>query len=308
MTELEKTARAILIKCVKVQKGESVLIITDKPFQDLARALYEMAHKLRTEVMLVEIWPRKTFSQEPPVAIAEAMKTADAVILATHIPLSNTKARREACQKGARILAISGTQQGAISVNRLRIAERSKKLADIFTIGRTLNLTTPAGTELIMSIAKVKGQADTGLVHHKGEFAYWPGGEAYLSPVAGQTQGTLIIDGTLSLTGKIQHLITCEVKDGYVIKISGREEAEKLRTFLKPFGKAARTIAELGLGTNDALKLKGLIWEDCKVMGTARLSLGEGSGRIANCVTGILLKPTVTIDGKVIVKGGKLVI
>jgi leucyl aminopeptidase (aminopeptidase T) len=48
------------------------------------------------------------FLEEPPVAVAEAMKSVDVVICITQNSLTHTKAKKEAAEKGARIATIPG--------------------------------------------------------------------------------------------------------------------------------------------------------------------------------------------------------
>ena len=78
-------------------------------------------------------------------------------------------------------------------------------------------------------------------------------------------------------------------------------------------GKGARNIAEFGIGTNDSAKLSGVLLEDEKVMGTVHLALGNnitmgGTFNVPIHLDGIIKKPTVYLDGKLLMKSGKLLI
>ncbi|MCB0315156.1 MAG: aminopeptidase, partial [Calditrichaeota bacterium] len=71
--------------------------------------------------------------------------------------------------------------------------------------------------------------------------------------------------------------------------------------------------AELGVGTNHMAEIKGTVLEDEKVLGTVHLALGNNISMGGTCnigfhVDGILLKPTLTIDGEVILKDGRMMI
>jgi len=79
---------------------------------------------------------------------------------------------------------------------------------------------------------------------------------------------------------------------------------------LNEYGKLACNIAELGIGTNDQAILSGRVLEDEKVMGTVHIALGNNFGFGGTCqvpmhLDGILLSPTLTIDGQVVIKDGK---
>jgi len=78
-------------------------------------------------------------------------------------------------------------------------------------------------------------------------------------------------------------------------------------------GQAGRNIAELGIGTNDQAKITGLILEDEKVMGTVHIALGDnmsmgGTVSVQSHLDGLIKKPTVYLDGRVIMEKGNLLI
>jgi len=78
-------------------------------------------------------------------------------------------------------------------------------------------------------------------------------------------------------------------------------------------GPNGRNLAELGIGTNDRAKITGNVLEDEKVMGTIHLAFGDNStfgGKVKVDVhlDGLVLKPTVEVDGKEIMKNGRLML
>jgi leucyl aminopeptidase (aminopeptidase T) len=80
---------------------------------------------------------------------------------------------------------------------------------------------------------------------------------------------------------------------------------------LQPMGKMAFNIAELGIGTNDQAIVTGAILEDEKVMGTVHIALGNNISMGGTCdvgihLDGVILAPTVSVDGKLIMERGKL--
>lgn len=317
MTRLERAARVAVRDCMAVKRGETVLVITDEPLREIGYLLWREAKKLASEAILTEIIPRKSHGQEPPQAVGSLMKQVHAVLIPTSKSLSHTKARREACKNGTRIATLPGitpeTMERTLNANYKKIAEKSRKLADILTIGRKIHLTTPAGTDLVMSIEKVKGRADTGLVHQPGDFSNLPAGEACLAPVEGKSEGVIIVDGAIGTSGKLKNPIKMIVRSGSVTKIFGGNETQHIRSLIKPFGKKARTVAEIGIGTNDRAKLCGNILEDEKVIGTVHIALGDntslgGTVSVPIHIDGILLKPTLSIDGRKILERGKFLV
>ena len=77
--------------------------------------------------------------------------------------------------------------------------------------------------------------------------------------------------------------------------------------------KNAFNIAELGIGTNPAAKITGHVLEDEKVRGTCHIALGNNVfyGAKINVplhLDGIIKKPTIYLDSRMIMENGKLLI
>jgi aminopeptidase len=189
------------------------------------------------------------------------------------------------------------------------IAQRSIKVAGIVSQGKIAKVTTPAGTDIILKIEGRECHADTGLVHKPGDFSNLPAGEAYIAPVEGTANGVIMVDG--SMVGKVKKPIKIVVKNGMAVEISGDQAAKELEKMIEPFGPPARNVAELGIGTNHKAKIVGSVLEDEKVMGTVHMALGDnqsmgGTVSVPSHLDGILLKPTLWIDDKIIMQDGVL--
>lgn len=312
MLKLEKITRTILTKCLQLQKEECCLIVADENRRQFGQMLHKVVHQFGAYPVYIEVVSPKRYGYEPPRAITEAMKQADAVVIATEFPINHKQARTTGNK--TRILSLSTVDPDTICrmicANYERINERTKKLADIFTIGKRIKLTTPAGTNLTMSISSVKGKVNTGIACQKGQFSSLPGGEAYTPPVSGTTQGKVVIDMSLDFIGKLTTPITLVVKNGTIAKISGKHEADKLRKLIKPFGQNARKLVGIGVGTNDKAKPGISIGEDKKVIGAVHITFGNNiaydkSGRRPARIDGVLRNSTLVIDGMVIIENGK---
>lgn len=82
---------------------------------------------------------------------------------------------------------------------------------------------------------------------------------------------------------------------------------------MEPHGSLAFNVAELGIGTNDRARITGNVLEDEKAIGTAHIAFGDnksmgGTVRVASHLDGVILSPTVLIDGKPVLEGGELVL
>ncbi|MDI7246685.1 MAG: aminopeptidase [Bacillota bacterium] len=298
-----------------VAPGESVLVVTDEKLREIGYALWDQARSLGAEAMLVEMMPRARNGEEPPAPIAAIMKAVDVVLAPTSKSLSHTAARREACAAGARIATLPGitpeSMVRTLSADYSRIAGVSRRVAGILTSGRTARVTSPSGTDITMSIEGREGHPDTGIYRLPGDFGNLPAGEAYIAPVEGSASGVIVVDGAMAGPGVLEDHITMRVEDGYVTEISGGRAARSLEDAIAHLGKPARNIAELGVGTNDRAVITGKVLEDEKVLGTVHIAIGNnvsfgGTVDVPSHLDGIILKPTLVVDGVTVIENGVL--
>ena len=315
MEELMKSARIAVNNCMGVKKGENVLVITDEPLRKIGQALWKAAKEIAGEAILLEIIPRSSNGEEPPPAVADFMKRFDVILIPTSKSMTHTKARRDACNSGARIATLPGITEDSmirtLSADYNKIAERSRKLMKIISNKKKAIVKTPAGTDISMRLEGRTWNTDTGLYHQPGSYGNLPAGEVFIAPIEETANGVIVVDGAMAGVGVIKKPIRLAVRDGYVTDITGDISAKNLGKSIERFGKPARNIAELGIGTNDKAKIIGMVLEDEKVMGTIHMAIGDnksmgGEVSVQSHLDGILLKPTLEIDGEIIMKDGKL--
>jgi len=296
---------------------EKVLIVTDEPMRTLGYSLWRAAKEIGAEAMLVEMLPRKTNGEEPPREIAELMKMVDVVLCPTSKSLTHTDSRRAASEKGVRVATLPGVTEEimirCMNADYHKIAERTFRLCDELEKTSVVRVEAPGGTKVTLPIKGRKAHASSGLFREKGLWGNLPTGEAYLAPVEGESQGVVVVDGSMAGVGMVREPIKIVVKDGYATDITGGAEAKRLIELLEPHGKDARTVAEFGIGTNDKATLTGLIIEDEKVMGTIHIAFGDnksmgGSVRVASHLDGLIKQPTVWFDDRKVMETGKLLI
>jgi leucyl aminopeptidase (aminopeptidase T) len=161
-----------------------------------------------------------------------------------------------------------------------------------------------------MSIQGRLVERDTGLLLKKGDFGNLPAGEVYTAPVEGTAEGTLVFDGAIASVGILKKPVTVAVKEGFATSITGGPQASKFDALLAEVKKKeAYNVAELGVGCNPKGRLIGIILEDEKVYGTVHVALGDNSTFGGNVqagvhLDGIMLKPTMFLDGKIVIKDG----
>jgi leucyl aminopeptidase (aminopeptidase T) len=188
------------------------------------------------------------------------------------------------------------------------------RLTEILNDVKIIHVTAPNGTDITIDVDGRKAISSKGLFHKKGESGNLPTGESYIAPMEGKSNGVFYVDGSMAGIGVIKGKpIRIEVKNGLAVDISGGSQAKKLNNIINKYGDNGRNIAEFGIGTNDKVKLSGLLLEDEKVMGTIHIALGDNKSMGGNVnvpihLDGVVKKPTVFFDGKMIMKNGKLLI
>ena len=314
--ELLKAARTALKDCMGVAKGEVILVIVDEPLRRIGYAFWEAGRGLGLETILAEIIARETDGSEPPDAIAQLMANVDIVIAPTSKSLSHTNARRAACAKGVRIATLPGitpdSMKRTLAVDyKAKIKGPTEKLAKLLSGSSHAHVVTPAGTDITMSLKGREGEADTGIAHKGGDFTNLPAGEAYIAPIEGTANGRIVVDGSMSGVGLVKRPFTMHVKKGYVVKFEGGKDADTIRKLASRVGKLGCNIAELGIGTNVKARIVGNVLEDEKAIGTVHIAIGDnrsmgGKVSVPLHLDAILCKPTLSLDGKVIMKDGKM--
>lgn len=313
--ELYTAAMIAVRDCMGTKAGEKVLIVTDEPLRTIGYALRQAAGDLGTEVLLVEMLPRKSHGEEPPPQVAELMKTADVVLCPTSRSLTHTDSRRVASAAGARIATLPGVTEEimvrCMNADYNRIAQLTFSLCELLEQTRSIRVQSAYGTDIVLPVEGRKAHASSGIFRERGQSGNLPTGEAYLAPLEGESNGVVVVDGAMAGIGLLREPVRIEVENGYATGITGGEEARRLIELLEPHGRDARNVAEFGIGTNDRAILTGNILEDEKVLGTIHIAFGDnksmgGNVRVPSHLDGMVNRPTVWFDDRMIMNSGRL--
>lgn len=313
MGDLERAALIAVRDCLGITATETLLVVTDPPLAVLAEVLVEAARPLAREVVLLRYGEREVNGQEPPPPVPAAMAAVEAVLAVTSKSVTHTAARRAATAVGARVATMPGITPECLirtmNADYQAIAQRTLKVTAILSRARTAHLTTRLGTDIILPIDGIPAIASTGLIRQPGQWGNLPSGEAYLRPEEGKAEGVVIVDGALAGIGMVSAPVRITVNAGVAVDISGGEAADRFAAQLDRAGVGARNVAELGVGTNDRAILTGKILEDEKILGTVHVAFGNnasmgGTVDIPFHVDGIVLNPTLELDGVVVLRDG----
>jgi len=78
-----RAVQLILKRCLGHRDGEAVLVVTDPPMEAHARDFLQHAHAMGIEATLLTMPARQSPGEEPPRAVAEALKSVPLSVLLT---------------------------------------------------------------------------------------------------------------------------------------------------------------------------------------------------------------------------------
>jgi leucyl aminopeptidase (aminopeptidase T) len=224
-----------------------------------------------------------------------------------------------------------------VPVNYQDMRRRATKLKKVLDAAEYVHIETQLGMDLKMGLEGRVARKDDGDFRKPGTGGNLPAGEVYISPELGNSEGTIVFDGSMATGDEvliIKDPVTMEVEGGFVTKIQGKKEARVMRKAVKKgedsamgmaingtitkvqaenYAKNARNLGELGIGLNPRARIVGNILEDEKVFETCHIALGSNYDEDAKAMIhldGIIYKPTITAyKGKkptVLLRRGKL--
>lgn len=318
--ELAAAARRAVVDYLGVGIDERFLVITDTATSPaLGPILMEQAVSVGAEPVLAIMAPRRRSGEEPPPQVAAAMLEADVVLAAASRSCYHTEAKGAAQAAGVRGAFNAPSDEGAwtagaMTADFVAIREVAMRLADALRGGIEVRVTSRAGTDLSLSIEgrEPKGWL-TGVCRNRGEVSAFPGGEVSLPPVEGTANGRIVIERVMTDIGIVRDPIVCVVRDGLVVAIEGGQEADRLRGHIDGVENATN-IGELGIGLNPAARITADITESKKTLGTAHLALGDSAGGYGGTVVsdvhldGLVMEPTIEVDGRRVAEGGRVLV
>ena len=303
------------VSCLAVGSDDDVLVLCNDEQLPIADAISEVA-KGKARSVRVLAFPRSSrHGEEPPADVAAAMKSVTVIFAPTTFSLSHTAARLAATEAGVRIATMPGITEEVfrrtLSVDYRELKRAGLLLAAQLSAASQCRVTSPGGTDLTLDLTDREGISDDGDIGMVGSFGNLPAGEAFISPIETSGEGKIVFDGALGGFGLLDEPFMATLAGGRMVSATGRA-GEWLYSTLDSGGEHGRSIAELGIGTNPAARLTGNILEDEKAMGTIHLAFGTSAGiggvnRSTVHIDGLVLRPSVWLDGRALMEDGTLV-
>ncbi len=322
----------IMTEFLAVKEGEEVVILTDSESDhDYAHALAGVANALGADANIIIQPPSFLGDRERLISKSAlaAISNCDVYVAQTattgHSVHDRNIAELYIGQKKIRMYVGGGWHGGGMlgALDSMRkhdyavVTDISKKLAAILTEGDEIHVTTKAGTDFWASIKDITYNIDAGYAHEPGTVCNLPAGEAWGGPMEFTAEGKIAVDGAIPMGIYVKPVnpdpVVLHLEKGRVVKVEGGEGSEEIRALIANH-KDGDVLAEFSLGTNPFVTLNG----DCnsndkKLYGTCHVALGHNSfqiyphGTISTDVHTdmVVLKPTVEVDGKLVVEDGQ---
>jgi leucyl aminopeptidase (aminopeptidase T) len=314
LEDLDRAVRAVIQECLGVRDGEEVLVVCNPVTQSIGERLRDEAGAAGADAVVAVIEERASHAAEPPGTVASAMLAADVILAPTVQSLSHTAARKAASERGARVATLPGVTEEMLarvmSADVEGLRRKGSAVATALDAAGEARITCPNGSDLRLDLSGRAAIPDSGELTEPGAFGNLPCGEGFISPVGGE--GTLVVDGSIASIGLITELASLTVAEGHLTEATG-PEGERLMELLNAHGPDGTTVAELGIGTNERAILTGEILEDEKILGTCHVAFGASAGiggtvQVPVHLDCVVMKPSVSLDGELIVRGGELLL
>ncbi len=205
----------------------------------------------------------------------------------------------------------------AVTADIERIHDLCLKVRDRLH-GARVRIVSPEGDELEMSIEARRVNMDDGIISDEdlvsGDVtANLPFGEVYLAPVEESVEGTVRYPVVFHRGQRIRDL-QLEFRSGRLVGSRAREGHDLFLAAMAAHAGDKDRIGELGFGTNHELRRPiGPTLLDEKIYGSIHLALGEnrsygGHNRSSLHWDMVMLEPTVTVDGALLLDRGRFVL
>lgn len=335
MNPMEFGAKQAIVNCLKLKSGEKVVIITDRETEKIADALAKEAVSVggRINKFVMEDFGNRPDDGKNPLAfpgkiLKAVSETTTSIYIAqgkkgeygsfrSHLlrTVENNRVRH------AHMIGFTEEMMSqGMAVDYIKIQALCKKVFDIVSVAKMIEVRTPAGTNFHVTFdAKYKWVICDGEIR-EDHWTNLPDGEVFTCPK--NVEGKIVIDGCLGdfFTAKYGDLtktpLSYTLKDGRCVKGSVACSNSTLKKEFEDYtfdtDENSNRVGEFAIGTNIGLKkLIGNMLQDEKFP-SVHMAMGSPNPHATGANwdskahnDGLMLNPTVDVDGTIIMEKGK---
>jgi leucyl aminopeptidase (aminopeptidase T) len=292
MDKLHRAAGRAILQALKVRRRESVLLVTDEPKLEIAKALAFWARRAGAETTTYLMPEELRPITEPTRLLQSLVEKAACIIYTLETRLEEKPFRGylvKTGRKSGRILMMPGINremmERLIDIDYEKLHRFTKKVIRSLRGAASVEVENPQGTALRFSVKARRWVASCGDISRRGGLV--------LS----------LIDDRLGRG-------VLEFERGRLTAWKGKGVEAVLRTIGDD--ETGKIIGEFGIGTNRKARLSANMLEAEKAFGTAHFAIGDSYGLGRNSsrhhYDALVEKVTVRADGRMIIKNGRFCI
>ncbi len=332
--------QALAIEAAKTGARVAPLFVTTDPLQhaflsDVPEEYLGQQWAVIEWLKNIDVWISTSDTEDSKVVLAGIPETklskarrADA---AGNTVLNNSKIRALYIgvpnKKDAEYAQVSwatyqNMQWDAINADYQAIAKKGNQLAKLLENAKSVRITSPSGTNLTLSPGNRKAFVNAGILEERAKEsaaflnrqASLPGGDVAIAPIENSANGKVV---ALKDTCRPYEYLTGATylfKDGKMVSFNAKGNAECFEQDYSAYGGDKDRIASLLIGLNPALKVMedGSDYRPADAAGMVYISMGINQLLGGNNKTEFgwsipVVKASVEIDGKTVVRDGQLV-
>lgn len=320
--EIAKGALTLARDVMLVKPGENVVITGDScTDRRVVEAAANAVHAIGGQPTVIYYPTAPNSCMQPYAPIAAAVEHADVWIEFTYSYIMHSPAFRAALAAGCRYICLTG-MDAMMMVRTISNIDYGL----VIELGEMLQRHVQEADEVIVRSAAgtdLKGYNRGRKVRLSGKRATEKGypvmlaGQISWCPIEETIEGTLVFDGALwppLELGRLTSPVAMTLKEGRVSDIRGGHEAQVFKRWMEGLGDPENMyrLAHYSLGFNPGVTaITGRIVEDERVFGCIEFGIGSQGKSImgkewaaAGHTDGIVLNPTIILDGKVYEEDG----
>lgn len=322
MLDIRTGISIIMNRWLGVRPGELILLVTDEAHRREMEAFDTWARGqdavLKTIVVSSADVQRGTVIDD----MAPLLASADVILGATEFSFITTRPVTEAVARGARFLSLplscaDGTsllENDFIDMDPAWAHRMAGSLFRVLNHSETIRVSTEKGTELTFRkrgriAGSYCGRAERRGIVSSASF------EVYVPIEEDQTEGRLVLDGSLGYLGLVQQPVEIRFEQGRLFIEKASPDGQRLTDYIKSFRDPKMFCSgEFGIGLNTVSCCRGVSYiEDESAYGTFHIGMGRnitlgGRQEATGHFDIVTHRPTITADTTVIMKNGEIVV
>lgn len=315
---MEQGARIVVERWLKAKPDDVLHFITDETKLREADA-FAAAAEACCAVPKITVLPSGSVQSGDSIEeMRRIMSYASAIVGATNYSFITTDAVNYALHHGARFLSLPlSTNDGSsllendfLKMDPRRALRLARPMLPFLRCASVLHVTTALGTDLTLSIQGRTPGVFRGVASRPGVCAS-ASFEVFVPPVETETNGVLVLDGSMGYIGLVTKPLALTFRNGYLVDIPDTPDGRRLRQFIEELHDPEMyCVSEFGIGLNQLSRCRGASYiEDESAYGTFHIGFGRnlalgGKHNAAGHFDVVTHRPTITAGRTVIMRDG----